>query len=166
MPNLSGAEQGHRRKGLQGLPETGSSESGNHLAIMPRHGIFARSILLYLLVIFLNGSHSTVEKSCLAEKAPLSSARFDARHVAQRGGAATKRVGASGAGPGPNAVRPYLKILAKKTRIYGIAMQSLVFQRLCGFSSIDTITHEMLAGKQGNRIAGPAAAGSLKKIQA
>jgi hypothetical protein len=59
-----------------------------------------------------------------------------------------------------------LKILAKKTRIYGIAMQSLVFQRLCGFSSIDTITHEMLAGKQGNRIAGPAAAGSLKKIQA
>jgi hypothetical protein len=44
--------------------------------------------------------------------------------VAQRGGAATKRVGANGAGPGPNAVRPYLKILAKKTRIYGIAMQT------------------------------------------
>ena len=27
--------------------------------------------------------------------------------VAQGGGAATKRVGACGAGPGPNAVRPY-----------------------------------------------------------
>jgi hypothetical protein len=45
--------------------------------------------------------------------------------VAQRGRAATKYVGASLAGFGPNAVRPYIarKMFAKKTRIYGIAMQ-------------------------------------------
>jgi hypothetical protein len=37
----------------------------------------------------------------------------------------TSRLGASSAGPRPNAVRPYIKrkLFAKKTRIYGIAMQ-------------------------------------------
>jgi len=61
-----------------------------------------------------------------------SSARYagyDARRVAQGGGAATKLVGPSSAGPGPNAVRPYIacKLLAKITRIYGIAMQGPPF---------------------------------------
>jgi membrane-associated phospholipid phosphatase len=43
----------------------------------------------------------------------------------QRGEAATSHVGASSAGPGPNAVRPYLirKMLARKTRNYSIAKQ-------------------------------------------
>jgi hypothetical protein len=71
------------------------------------------------VVIFLNASRGTVEKSPLPEKAPLSSARMDAKHVAQ----------------------------------------SLVFQRLCGFSLIASITREMVTGKRGNMIAGPAAAG-------
>jgi hypothetical protein len=46
--------------------------------------------------------------------------------VAQRGDAPTKRVGASGAGPGRTPFGPTkcAKILAKKTRIYGIALQS------------------------------------------
>jgi hypothetical protein len=37
-----------------------------------------------------------------------------------------KNVGTSGAGPKPNAVRPYItrKMFAKKTRIYGNAIQS------------------------------------------
>ena len=74
--------------------------------------------VLHFLLIFLNASQSAVEKSRLPEKAPLSSARIDARHVAQ----------------------------------------SLVFQRLCGFSLIDSITREMVTGKGGNTIAGPAAA--------
>jgi len=38
---------------------------------------------------------------------------------------ATSRVGTSGAGPRPNAVRPDVvpKMFARKTKIYGIAMQ-------------------------------------------
>ena len=46
--------------------------------------------------------------------------------VAQRGlTAATEFVGTSGAGPWPNAVRPYVarKMFAKKTRIDDLAMQ-------------------------------------------
>ena len=39
--------------------------------------------------------------------------------------------------------------------------QSLVFQRLCVFSLIDSITRERVTGKRGNMMAGPAAAGSL-----
>ena len=48
------------------------------------------------------------------------------RSVAQGGEAATESVGPSSARPGPNAVRPYIahEILARKMRIYGIALQS------------------------------------------
>ena len=47
----------------------------------------------------------------------------------------TSRVGTSGAGPRPNAVRPYIarNILAKKTRIYGIAMQGPIAFRVTTF---------------------------------
>jgi hypothetical protein len=82
--------------------------------------------VFHFLGISLSASQSAVEKSRLPEKAPLSSARIDAKEVAQ----------------------------------------SLVSQRLCGFSLIDSIAGEMVTGKQGNMIAGPAPAGSLKKIQA
>jgi hypothetical protein len=49
------------------------------------------------------------------------------------------------------------KMFAKKTRNYDLAMQSLVVQRLCGFSLIDSTTREMVTGKRGNMIPGPAA---------
>ena len=47
-------------------------------------------------------------------------------------GATRARVGASGAGPGPNAVRPYIsrEIVGKKTRTHRLAWQSLVLGRL------------------------------------
>jgi|HubBroStandDraft_6_1064221.scaffolds.fasta_scaffold4359631_1 hypothetical protein len=41
--------------------------------------------------------------------------------LAQRDGVPTKLVGTSSAGPGPNAVRPY--VAAQKTRIFSVATQ-------------------------------------------
>ncbi len=46
------------------------------------------------------------------------------------------------------------------------AAQRPVFQGLCGFSLIDSITREMVTGKRGNTIADPAAARSRSKMQA
>ena len=71
------------------------------------------------------GNECTSERPCLANDA--STQARGKEQVAQRGGAATKPVGASGAGPGLNAVRPYEvreDCCKKKTRICGIATQS------------------------------------------
>jgi hypothetical protein len=48
------------------------------------------------------------------------------KRLAQRGGAASRFVEASGAGPGPNAVRPYLtrKSFANQKRIHNLALQN------------------------------------------
>jgi hypothetical protein len=91
-----------------------------------------------------NEPKNLLKKKELHETAPLKRTPFCAANTAiepKKGaisrqesgsttppGTATKCVGASGAGPGPNAVRPYKvgKMHAKRTSIYGVAMQSRI----------------------------------------